>query len=159
MTRSTGRYIAGAFVLLLAGAAAMARDEPQPPVANVAAEDAVSFDEQAALAGTYELVGRYPDSGTTYSGTVTLAVDGNALRARRVVGGRTSVGVARIDYRTPDRIPVLVISFAGNKRNLEAWCRWQFDLDNYARFTCLSRWQGTTPSRNGLEAWFIAQEP
>ena len=57
------------------------------------AEDArkSSDEEQLSdlMAGEYDLIGRKPDSTTTYSGRVTLRAEGAALVITRTVNGKT----------------------------------------------------------------------
>ena len=46
------------------------------------------------LVGAYDLIGRQPDSDELYSGTVTIARQGDRLLVERVINGKTVVGPA-----------------------------------------------------------------
>jgi hypothetical protein len=72
----------------------------------VVADSARCADERNALdeeflrgfmAGDYDLIGRKPDSTTTYTGRVTLRADGNSLQAVRIIDGKTTQGTIRFD--------------------------------------------------------------
>ncbi|HLX09948.1 MAG TPA: hypothetical protein VKY89_18975 [Thermoanaerobaculia bacterium] len=111
------------------------------------------------LVGSYDFVGRQHDGGATYSGTLEVSGDGGRLRLVRTVAGARSTGTARVEPRTPDKIKVLVASFAHAGEQLEAWCIIGSDLDNYPRLTCLVRPHGKPAGAPGLEAWFHRPPP
>ncbi len=107
------------------------------------------------LAGEYDIIGRKPDSATTYSGRLTLRAEGNVLTAMRIIEGKTTKATIRFDtVAGADRIPVVHMRFALDGVEYEASYRWQSDPDNYPRFTgIISRVDHQTKSP-GLEAFF-----
>jgi hypothetical protein len=111
------------------------------------------------LAGRYEVIGRLPDSTATYSGTLELRVEGEALAVERTIAGERTRGRARVEHRTADRIAILVAELTRDGRPLEAECAIGSDLDNGPRLTCRVRERGTQPAAPGLEAWFFAPRP
>ena len=88
------------------------------------------------MVGTYELIGRKPDSTVTYSGKVTLRAEGNRLQVIRTVAGKTCKCTAHFDtIAGDDRIPVLRMRFVLENIEYQASYLWQPDPDNYFRFT------------------------
>lgn len=114
--------------------------------------------DYSPLQGTYELIGRRPDSMETYSGTLRLQPAPSGLRIERTVGGVTSLGSADFDYKAADHIQVLELRFKVDEAAFESTCRIGFDLDNYARLTCVYGIPGKTNTL-GLEALFAQHEP
>jgi hypothetical protein len=109
---------------------------------------------RAFMAGDYELIGRKPDSTTTYSGRLTLRAEGDVLQATRTTDGTTTQATVRFDTAGADRIPVLRMRFSADGIEYEATYLWQSDLDNYPRFTgVVYRADHQTKSR-GIEALF-----
>jgi len=105
------------------------------------------------LAGEYDLIGRKPDSTTTYTGRVTLRAEGADLAVIRIVNGKTQKGIARFEtVAGADRIPVLRMHPVLDGVEYQATYRWQTDLDNYVRLTGILFRDGTKFS--GLEALF-----
>jgi len=113
----------------------------------------------AFLAGDYEMIGRQPDGGATYAGTVTVSLEGESLHLVRVIGGVRAEGTARVEERTGDRIRILVAEFPRGDESLEAWCLIAADLDHYPRLSCLVRRRGVPTEKPGLEAWFYRVPP
>lgn len=109
------------------------------------------------MAGEYDIIGRLPDSMTTYSGRLTLRAEGDVLQATRTIGGKTTNATVRFDtVAGSDRIPVVRMRFALDGVDYEAFYRWQTDPDNYPRFTgVIARADHQTKSP-GLEAFFPA---
>jgi hypothetical protein len=112
-------------------------------------------EEYGPLLGSYDVIGRKPDSTETYSGIVELSDGGSHIRIKRSINGRSVEGTGRIEYRTPDKIRVFTFEFTENGRPKEGWCTLDADLDNYARMTCLWREKDIETARPGLEAMFI----
>ena len=122
---------------------------------------AVAADElpdYGTLEGVYDVVGRKPDSQETYTGAVELRANATGLRVERRIGASTVVGTAQFEFKTPDKIQVLQIKFKDGEKSYESICRIGWDLDNYARITCLYGVMGKTESP-GMEAFFIQQQP
>jgi hypothetical protein len=71
------------------------------------------------LAGKYDLIGRKPDSVTTYTGNVTIRDVGGSLQLVRVVDGKTERGIIQFDTAGADRIPVLRAHFTMDGREYE----------------------------------------
>ncbi len=110
------------------------------------------------LVGRYQMIGRYPDSIATYTGTVVVSMGDSLLDIERTVGGVTVQGTGRIVPVTSDRIKVLRIRFIDGGRALEGTFLIAGDLDNYGRLSgyIYSPEDETRPP--GLEAWFIDQD-
>ena len=88
------------------------------------------------MSGEYELIGRRPDSTTTYTGHVTLRDENGVLQVTRTINGSTEKCIARFDtVAGADRIPVLRMHFHFDGKEYDATYRWQSDPDNYPRFT------------------------
>lgn len=105
------------------------------------------------MTGEYDLIGRKPDSTTTYNGHVTLRDEAGVLQVTRTVEGKTEKCAARFDaVAGSDRIPVLKMHFHFEGKEYEATYRWQSDPDNYPRFTGYFYLSGTKSP--GLEALF-----
>lgn len=107
------------------------------------------------LEGFYEVVGKYPEGGDTYSGTMTLIRKGNELQITRNIKGKKSTGSAKIITATADNIPVLHADFMDGKQKLQATYIISTDLDNYARLTGKVYFIGRETKSPGLEALFI----
>jgi hypothetical protein len=105
------------------------------------------------MSGEYDLIGRKPDSGATYTGHVTLRDENGVLQVTRTVDGKTDKCVARFDtVAGEDRIPVLRMHFHFDGKEYDATYRWQSDPDNYPRFT---GYVYLAPTKSpGLEALF-----
>jgi len=109
--------------------------------------------QRGFMKGEYDLIGRKPDSTTTYTGRVTLRVDGNTLYASRTIEGKTVEGKIRFETGG-DSVPIVRLSFTLDGVEYEATYLWQSDLDNYPRFTgTLHRIDNKTKTA-GIEALF-----
>lgn len=107
------------------------------------------------MAGEYDLIGRKPDSTTTYTGRVTFRADGDTLQATRTINGKTAKTTIRFDtVAGADRIPVLRMRFIFDGVEYEATYRWQSDPDNYPRFTGIIYRPDNQTKSPGLEALF-----
>jgi len=105
------------------------------------------------MAGEYDLIGRKPDSETTYNGHVTLRDENGVLQVIRTVEGKTDKCAARFDtVAGTDRIPALRMHFHFDGKDYDATYRWQSDPDNYPRFTGYPYLSDTKSP--GLEALF-----
>jgi pimeloyl-ACP methyl ester carboxylesterase len=123
---------------------------------NKATNQPKPIDEESLrgyMAGEYDLVGRKPDSTTTYTGHVTLRDENGVLQVTRTIDGKTDKSTARFDtVAGSDRIPVLCVHFRFDGKEYDATYRWQSDPDNYPRLTGCVYVAGTKSA--GLEALF-----
>ena len=106
------------------------------------------------LMGTYEVIGRYPDSNETYTGKVIFKKNGDILEIIRNINNKTIKGPGKIDVVTADKIKVLKVVFTENKREYEATYLIHTDLDNYGRMTGYIYLKAGGTKRPGLEALF-----
>jgi hypothetical protein len=107
------------------------------------------------LVGRYQIVGRYPDSSATYTGTVVVSMGDSLLDIERTVGGVSVQGTGRIVPVTSDRIKVLRIRFTDQGRPFEGTFLIAGDLDNYGRLSGYIYSPENETRLPGLEAWFI----
>ena len=112
--------------VLVAAAAPALTAEPCDP----ANEDLARF-----LAGGYGMIGRAPEHGETYAGTVSIAADGCRLTMLRCHAGRRIEVAAEIATATADRIPVLRFRYDDQGREVRAGYLIDGDLNNYAVLT------------------------
>lgn len=105
----------------------------------------------AGLAGSYEILGKDPGTGTAYSGTLTLGYGKDSYALTRVVEGGTLHGNAWIGSCGIDKIRALIVQY-DTKPAIEMRCTFGTDGDNYFRMTCGARRSGG--QWLGLEAWF-----
>ena len=109
----------------------------------------------AFLAGSYEVVGRYPDSERIYTGTVSIDIDEEtgALAITRTIGDASVAGTGTIATAV-ERTPVLRIRFEEAGQQLEATYLIDTDLDNYARLSGYVYAQGGGTTLPGIETLF-----
>lgn len=107
------------------------------------------------LEGRYHLIGKAPDSDTTYSGTVVLERSADHLRVARTIHGKTIENTGIIATATADKIKVLRVEFTRNHQLYEATYLIHSDLDNYARLTGYLYLKNGKTEPPGLEALFI----
>lgn len=117
-------------------------------------EDLLAF-----LENSYEVVGRYPEGGRTYYGTVTLTRRGDELVMTREIQGRKTVGKARIVAANADSVPVLQAEFTEGKQKYRATYILGSDLDNYARPSGWVYFAGRETKKPGMETLFILISP
>jgi hypothetical protein len=107
------------------------------------------------LAGEYDVIGRKPDSLTTYTGRVTIREVGGTLEIIRTIDGKTERGTIQFDTTAgTDRIPVLRAHFSMDGQEYEATYLWRSDLDNYPRMTGYIYLPKNKTKSPGLEALF-----
>ena len=111
------------------------------------------------LEGSYEVVGKYPEGGGTYLGTMLLIRKENELKITRTINGKKSSGSAKIVTFTADNIPVLQADFTQGKDKFRVTYIISTDLDNYARLTGKVYFTGRVTKTPGLEALFIHHMP
>ncbi len=107
------------------------------------------------LCGSYQVIGRLPDSDQLYSGKAELKRSGNHLEVLRLIGDRGGKGIGKIETVTPDKIKVLRVRFRSEGRDCEATYLIGSDLDNYGRLTGHVYFRGGETRTPGLEALFI----
>ena len=105
----------------------------------------------AGIGGSYEIIGKDPATGNTYTGTLVLGYDKSSYRLIRTTQGNAANGDAWIESCGMDKIKMLVARYY-TKPVTEVTCALDADGGNYYRTTCRTR-QGGRQWR-GLEAWF-----
>jgi hypothetical protein len=124
-------------------------------VSGVLARDGEVEFLYAFLQGTYQVIGRWPDSNESYNGKVVLNSKGDHLDVLRSINGEEIEGVGRITTATADKIKVLTVEFSQRGHRYEATYIIDSDLDNYARLTGYVFLKTGKTKRPGLEALFI----
>lgn len=108
------------------------------------------------VSGSYQLIGRMPDSTRAYAGTARIEALGADFRLTRTIGGARTHWLGRV--RRADPGEAWVLSFRRQERPpLEMVCLVGSDLDNYARLTCLWGKAGNPHQQPGMEAFFALQ--
>ena len=107
------------------------------------------------LCGSYQVIGRLPDSDQLYSGKVELKRSGNHLEVLRLMGGRGVKGIGKIETVTSDKIKILRVRFRSEGKDYEATYLIGSDLDNYGRLTGHVYFKDGETRTPGLEALFI----
>ena len=106
------------------------------------------------LQGSYEVIGRYPDSNALYSGTVTIQLSDSSLKVIRIINGVETDGQGMIETATADKRTVLRVCFILDKIEFEATYLIESDLDNYARLTGYVYIKSGATKKPGIEALF-----
>ncbi len=107
------------------------------------------------MSGEYTVVGRMPDSNTTYSGHLSLHAKGKKLAFVRTINGDTVHGTAFFDTVAGyDRIPALRLSFIQNGQLFHGLYQWSSDYDNYFRLTGYVYLPENKTKAAGLETFF-----
>ena len=107
------------------------------------------------LCGSYQVIGRLPDSNQLYSGKVEFKLSGNQLEVVRLIEGHRVRGIGKIETATPDKIKVLRVHFRSKDKDYEATYLIGSDLDNYGRLTGHVYFKDGGTKTPGLEALFI----
>ena len=107
------------------------------------------------LYGSYQVIGRLPDSNQLYSGKVEFKLSGNRLEVVRLIGGHRVRGIGKIETATPDKIKVLRVHFRSKDKDYEATYLIGSDLDNHGRLTGHVYFKDGGTRAPGLEALFI----
>lgn len=92
----------------------------------------------AFLEGSYEVIGRSPDSEDLYSGTVTMMLsnsEAETLSVTRTIGGTSIQGEGAFAETRSDAVTVLRVAYKEDGQNREVTYLIEVDLDNYARLT------------------------
>ena len=140
---------------LIAAPIAASAETPAGAANAIAAEDEAMRGD--FVIGRYDLIGRHPDSGRSYSGQAVIDYVGRHLRLTREIAGKRTEVYGIVRRASPGE--AWVLSFAwGSKPTMEMVCLIGSDLDNYARLTCHWGRAGNPHKRPGVEAYF-SQEP
>ena len=107
------------------------------------------------VCGSYQVIGKLPDSDQLYSGKVEVKRSGNQLEVVRLIGGHRVRGIGRIETATSDKIKVLRVHFRSKDKDHEATYLIGSDLDNHGRLTGYVYFKGGGTKVPGLEALFI----
>lgn len=113
----------------------------------------------AGLVGNYEIIGRWPDSDTTYSGHLEIKDGGTSYSLKRTVGGNTIKGEAWIEFCSPDKFMVFKFKYTNAPKAFAGTCYFRGNSDNYYLISCYTRLDKTKYKNHGLEAMFQLQEP
>ncbi len=106
------------------------------------------------LVGSYDLIGRKPDSSELYAGVVTIQRHGDTLFVERVINGKTVVGRGRIAHLAGDAMTALRVRFSEAGNPFEATYQINADPNNYGRLSGFVYTGATDTQRAGLEALF-----
>lgn len=145
------RYFLPLFLLSFMASACLSQRQNQTPLSP---QDAPPI---AFLVGTYDVIGRYPDSEQLYTGTVEINrsdTETNAVSVTRTIGGLATQGEGEVTTATGDAIAVLRVVFQEAGRTMEATYLLDSDLDNYARLTGYVYIQSGGTQLPGIEALF-----
>jgi hypothetical protein len=107
------------------------------------------------VCGSYQVIGRLPDSNQLYSGKVEFKLSADQLEVVRLIGGHRVRGIGKIETATPDKIKVLRVRFRSQGKDYEATYLIGWDLDNYGRLTGHVYFKDGETRTPGLEALFI----
>ena len=110
------------------------------------------------LSGSYQVIGRLPDSNELYDGKIVMERSGDSLNVVRKIAGKEISAVGRIETATADNVKVLRVRFTENNRTFEITYLIHSDLDNYARLTGYVYLKNGGTKKPGLEALFIDRE-
>jgi len=104
------------------------------------------------LVGSYECIGRWPDSNKTFSGRVEISKTSEGVKLIRMIDGEKIEAVGKYGTATPDGIRTLRVKFNQKGKAYEETCLVSSDLDNYPRITCYLYTEKT--KKVGLETLF-----
>lgn len=127
-------------------------------VSNACAQVSVEAQENeflyGFLKGPYQVIGRFPDSSKTYTGTVVFKNEYDHFEIIRIIEGNMIKGTGKIETATAEKTKVLRVHFVERNKHYEITYIIHSDLDNYGRLTgylYLKKGQTKIP---GLEALF-----
>jgi len=106
------------------------------------------------LTGSYEVIGRWPDSNKTYTGRVDIIHKNGLLVVTRNAGGKKIKCDGKIERSGADNIKVLRIKFNHYGNDYNGTYIINSDLDNYGRLTGYLYLANGTTRKVGLEALF-----
>lgn len=105
----------------------------------------------SGLGGQYEVIGRDPNTGSAYTGKLSVSYGKSSYALTRTVQGKTINGEAWAEQCGMDKILGFHARYY-TKPVTEIGCRLGNDADNYNRLTCRTRQGGK--NWPGLESWF-----
>jgi hypothetical protein len=111
----------------------------------------------AALPGTYEIVGRMPDSSATYGGTLEITAGKTSYALKRTVDGDAMTGSAWLTTcgkKGRHGVQMLDFKYTGGKGLLEGRCFLDSDLQDGMFLSCYTRVVGKKHGHQGLESAF-----
>lgn len=109
------------------------------------------------VTGRFQLIGRYPDSQQTYTGTARIERVEKQIRLIRNIAGKKTRIYGVIRRADPGEAYVLAFKWQQGTA-MEMVCLIGSDLDNYPRLTCHWGRAGNPHGQPGMEAYF-AQAP
>ncbi len=90
-----------------------------------------------------------------FMGTITIEeIKPNQFIVTRLIEGKTVIGSGKVEFVTPDKIPVFRIHFVENGADMEGTFLYRADLDNDGRLSGYVYTKGYTGKKPGLEALF-----
>ena len=115
----------------------------------------------AGITGTYEIVGRLPNSNNAFSGALSIDInkDSTAYILKRTVAGETIIGKAWIKRCSPDKFVVFSFEYKTVPAVYSGNCYLRFNGDNYYLISCYT-WNEKDKEKetqHGLEAMFQNQ--
>ncbi len=109
------------------------------------------------LPGTYEAIGRLPESDSLYSATVQIKKADSVLTVIRKMDNREVTGSAKIEKAAAGDASVLRVRFLQDQKLYEITYLIHSDLGNYARLSGYSYRKDGTTRQPGLEVLFHKQ--
>jgi hypothetical protein len=107
------------------------------------------------IAGQYEVIGRRCESDKLFTGSITIdEISPNIFVVTRVIDGKTIRGSGKVEFTTPDKIPIFRIHFVENGTDMEGTFLWRGDLDNDGRISGYVYPKGYQGKKPGLESLF-----
>lgn len=107
------------------------------------------------LQGTYDLIGRVPDSNKTYTGKVVPRKSDDYFDVIRRIEGKEIKGTGEIETATADETRILRVRFVEGNKSHQATYLIGSDLDNYGRMAGYLYLKEGGTKVPGLEALFI----
>jgi hypothetical protein len=114
------------------------------------------FDAEALgyFVGNYDVIGRDARTGQPFTGSGRFSLS-KSLEVQWLGRSGPVSGTAWIELCGADAIPILRIAFREAGTEFDGQCRFQSELDNYARVTCRVAARGLPNSTEGLLAFFF----
>ncbi len=106
------------------------------------------------LPGSYEILGRLPESDSLYSGTALIKEAENGLTVLYKIGTKEVAGTGEIENAAGGDASVLRVRFERDGKKYETTYLIQSDLDNYARLSGYVYQRKGTTNKPGLEVLF-----